>query len=443
MSFQNDTTDAGASARAGRRRDPPVDLVSRPTGRSPTRAATSADTTILSVKDRTGEHVVPATCRRRATRSSARSRPSSSPTSCAGTRTRAVNPFWGEFQIRDENGDYRQATLKTGTNNDAKDLNAYGYIAPPTEAGREDGAYALAVGVWNGNSDNTPVSTPAKPVFSIDVATFVWQGFLHEASAELAADQFKAPDSGLDPVAIDPFTGLLPGRRLRRRRGVVPQRHRAEGAARRGPVRRGGHRRRRASRTSTTPGWRRTATGCAAPSGGRASSADPDRTRTSYFYNNAVQPVRPHLGRARRRRWLRPGEPVARPASSCRPRTRAASCPSFAIPSPDPAPGRLPSPARRRRASRARRPRSRSARAWNRVFRRGRPPRRRQPRRRRRPPEPTPEPTDRSRPRNPPRSQRPRRSRRPSRPSHRGARADGRPVRRSVAVAAPVDRRKP
>ena len=49
---------------------------------------------------------------------------------------RAVNPYWGQFQIRDENGDYRPATLKTGTNNDAKDLNAYGYIAPPTEDGR-------------------------------------------------------------------------------------------------------------------------------------------------------------------------------------------------------------------------------------------------------------------------------------------------------------------
>ena len=48
--------------------------------------------------------------------------------------------------------------------------------------GRADGAYALAVGVWNGNSDNTPVSTAAPPLFSIDVSTYVWQGFLQEAS---------------------------------------------------------------------------------------------------------------------------------------------------------------------------------------------------------------------------------------------------------------------
>ena len=100
--------------------------------------------------------------------------------------------------------------MKTGTNNDAKDLNAYGYIAPPTKEGRSDGAYALAVGVWNGNNDNTPVSTPQRPVFSIDVPTFVWQGFLQEASAKWEITRFSRPESGLTQVAVDPFTGMLP-----------------------------------------------------------------------------------------------------------------------------------------------------------------------------------------------------------------------------------------
>ncbi len=101
-----------------------------------------------------------------------------------------INPFWGKFRITGPDGARRPATLKTGTNNDAKDLNAYGYIAPPTKEGRKDGAYALAVGVWNGNSDNTPVSTPARPVFSIDVPTYVWQGFMQEASAKWEITRF-------------------------------------------------------------------------------------------------------------------------------------------------------------------------------------------------------------------------------------------------------------
>ena len=54
----------------------------------------------------------------------------------AGNTNPDVNPFWGEFAITNEAGDRRPATLKTGTNNDAKDLNAYGFIAPPTEEGR-------------------------------------------------------------------------------------------------------------------------------------------------------------------------------------------------------------------------------------------------------------------------------------------------------------------
>ena len=67
----------------------------------------------------------------------------------ASTRSGASSPISGP-------DGRRPATLKTGTNNDAKDLNAYGYIAPPTADGRAAGAYALAVGAWNGNSRQQP-----------------------------------------------------------------------------------------------------------------------------------------------------------------------------------------------------------------------------------------------------------------------------------------------
>ena len=127
----------------------------------------------------------------------------------SGNTNPKVNPFWGKFALTGPDKARRPATLKTGTNNDAKDLNAYGFIAPPTEAGRAKGEYALAVGAWNGNSDNTPVSTPKKPVFSIDVSTYVWQGFLQEATKTWEVNDFAQPD-GLTQAKIDPFTGLRP-----------------------------------------------------------------------------------------------------------------------------------------------------------------------------------------------------------------------------------------
>ena len=158
----------------------------------------------------------------------------------AGNTNKNVNPFWGKFAITGPDG-RRPATLKTGTNNDAKDLNAYGYIAPPTDAGRKDGAYALAVGVWNGNSDNSLVSTARSPLFSIDVSTYVWQGFLNEATAKWPETNFKRPD-GLVQAKIDPFTGFAATSEQEGRGRMVHRRHRAAGRAAEGHLR---HRRRR------------------------------------------------------------------------------------------------------------------------------------------------------------------------------------------------------
>ena len=126
----------------------------------------------------------------------------------AGNTNKNINPYWGKFSITGPDG-RRPATLKTGTNNDAKDLNAYGYIAPPTDKGRSTGAYALAVGVWNGNSDNSLVSTARSPLFSIDVSTYVWQGFLNEATKKWPETNFKRPADGLVQAKIDPWTGQL------------------------------------------------------------------------------------------------------------------------------------------------------------------------------------------------------------------------------------------
>ena len=42
------------------------------------------------------------------------------------------NPIWGAFQLQAADGSRRPATIKTGTSQDANDLVAFGYVAPPT-----------------------------------------------------------------------------------------------------------------------------------------------------------------------------------------------------------------------------------------------------------------------------------------------------------------------
>jgi membrane peptidoglycan carboxypeptidase len=128
----------------------------------------------------------------------------------SGNTNPSVNPFWGKFAVQNESGRRRPATLKTGTNNDARDLNAYGYMAPPDEAGRKRGEYALVVGAWNGNSDNTVVSTPGSPLFSIEVTTYVWEGFMEEATEKWAINDFRRPN-GLREARVDAFLGTRGG----------------------------------------------------------------------------------------------------------------------------------------------------------------------------------------------------------------------------------------
>ena len=54
----------------------------------------------------------------------------------AGNTNPRKNPFWGQFAIND-GGVRRPATLKTGTSNEARDLNAYGFIAAPDDRGAQ------------------------------------------------------------------------------------------------------------------------------------------------------------------------------------------------------------------------------------------------------------------------------------------------------------------
>ena len=118
----------------------------------------------------------------------------------------AANPLWGpRFQLQTDAG-RRPATLKTGTTNDFRDLQAFGYLAADPDASVTDGA--IVTGVWVGNSDFSPI----QDVFAADFPTFIWHDYMAEVAAlnELPVHDFVQPD-GVSEITIDAMSGLLPG----------------------------------------------------------------------------------------------------------------------------------------------------------------------------------------------------------------------------------------
>ena len=119
----------------------------------------------------------------------------------------ATNPLWGpRFQLETDGG-RRPATLKTGTTNDFRDLQAFGYLAPNPDD-PDDDTGAIVTGVWVGNSDFSPI----QDVFAADGPTFIWHDYMAEVAAlnELPVYDFRQPD-GVTEVTVDAMSGLLPG----------------------------------------------------------------------------------------------------------------------------------------------------------------------------------------------------------------------------------------
>jgi membrane peptidoglycan carboxypeptidase len=119
----------------------------------------------------------------------------------------AQNRWWGfKFQMPGTNGGRRPATLKTGTTNDFRDLQAFGYLAPDKDPNKPDGA--IVTGVWVGNSDFSAI----KSVFAADGPTFVWHDYMVEVAAhnKLAVRDFPRPD-GVVEKQVDAMSGMLPG----------------------------------------------------------------------------------------------------------------------------------------------------------------------------------------------------------------------------------------
>jgi peptidoglycan glycosyltransferase len=326
MQFQVDRTDAGLALALGVQEIRPVDLVTA-YGTLANGGRQIPHTTILAIRDRDGNDVVDPYTPPDGTQVVSPQAAFIVTDILAGNTNRNVNPFWGRFAV-DGPDRRRPATLKTGTNNDAKDLNAYGYIAPPTQEGRSVGAYALAVGVWNGNSDNSLVSTPEAPLFSIDVSTYVWQGFLQEASAEWPVTDFSPPADGLVQAQVDPFTGFLarsgsPSETEwfiadTQPRESIPEGTCGEAILTSPNVYEG----RFSAWLEADRNWLRRA------ERGPGTAGGPDRTRTSYFYNGRYQPYGPSWGA------IMGGDGCGSPSPS-------PSC--FEIPTPDPSTGVVPS----------------------------------------------------------------------------------------------------
>ena len=207
MSFQNDTPSAGLSLTLGTEVSHPRD-VAVAYGTMANGGTHVGYTTILRVQDGTGADVIPAYTPTGTSVVSPQAAYVMTNILASNTDPKQ-NPIWGDFAIQSADGTRRPATLKTGTTQDANDLVAYGYLPPPTDAGRANGEYALVVGVWNGNSDGSPVLTPQNPVLSTDVAAPVWQGFTDEVSKSWAVNDFPVPD-GIVQADVDAWSGGQP-----------------------------------------------------------------------------------------------------------------------------------------------------------------------------------------------------------------------------------------
>jgi peptidoglycan glycosyltransferase len=207
IQFQNGQVDAGSSFPLGVEVVHPLDLI-RAYGTLADKGRIATQTTIISVTDSTGQTLIDASARAKPAQAMDPGAAYITTDVLAGNTNPKQNPFWGQFAITD-GGRRRPATLKTGTSNEARDLNAYGYIAAPDASGRKSGEYALTVGAWNGNSDNSLVSSPTRPLFSIDVTTYVWQGFMEEATKGWAINGFGPAPDNIEHAAVDPWTGLL------------------------------------------------------------------------------------------------------------------------------------------------------------------------------------------------------------------------------------------
>jgi penicillin-binding protein 1A len=118
-----------------------------------------------------------------------------------GNTIKSVNAYWATWQVL-EKGERRPAAYKTGTTDDNKDIDAFGFVAPP----KDKKAPAIAVGVWLGNSDAVAIN----PVTSVSSSAPLWNKIITEVTKGTPIAKFQEPD-GIVEQNVDAFSGMLPG----------------------------------------------------------------------------------------------------------------------------------------------------------------------------------------------------------------------------------------
>ena len=118
-----------------------------------------------------------------------------------GNTIASVNRYWAEWAVT-EKGERRPAAYKTGTTDENKDIDAFGYVAPPKDKDEP----AIAVGVWLGNSDaDVVVSVP-----STQSSAPLWHAIIEDATKGTPIAKFKRPD-GIVEMNVDAWSGMRPG----------------------------------------------------------------------------------------------------------------------------------------------------------------------------------------------------------------------------------------
>ena len=294
---------------------------------------------------------------------SARRRPTSSPTSSPATRTpkSTRSGASGRSTTAARAG---PAAYKTGTTNDNVDLAAYGFVAPP----KDKDAPALAVGVWMGNSDNTPNDGK----LSLDTSAPLWSAILTGRQQGHADRQVPPPDGPQDRHGrrVHRASSRVRSRARRSRRCSSPAPSRSQGDEPRsareidaasGLLWQDGCVGPKVTKgfldlsevDSAFPNWQKAEPQLGRPGRrGTGVGGRPKGTRTSYFYNGAFAP----FGRT----W---GARSRRPSSARSARRARASAPIRSIrigrsrlPAEPTEPGRSAWQRRRQRWRRRRRP---------------------------------------------------------------------------------------
>jgi len=267
----------------------------------------------------------------------------------AGNTVTRVNPFWGKWRITNgvEGKRVRPAAYKTGTTSDNRDVHAYGYLAPPAKKSLP----ALVVGVWMGNSDNTPNDGK----LSLDTSAPLWSAILSDVSKDLPVEGFaRTRPKGLVTARVDAFTGMRPGPSTTKQvselfiRGTVPAKASSGGRAvtvdaATGLLWRPGCAGPMITRTfvgvasieSGFKSWQRANAGWMARAArGPGVAGGPRHTRTAYFYGGGFYPFGQTWGGL-----FRPTKkcPIAPPAVICVPSDPLHPCPSES-------PGTTPTP---------------------------------------------------------------------------------------------------